>query len=307
MVEQTKTGLFRRQVVEHQSNELLGKMLITPQIPVYLAVAILLLWLFAGCFWLANGTYSRQINATGWVEPESGVIQHYSTQRTGTVASVHVSAGDFVTKNQILVKINTESYTADGKPVNQLLTDQLYWLKADLDQQIKRAEQEFELKHANKSSQLSRSKLDHDHLKAIYESLVQQTKLASETLDRVTALYEKGWTNALELNQAKQKALQLKTQQLQTAREQLKLEKQIRSLEYELKQLPKQQQNFIAGLERQKREHEQKLIQLSADREEIIVAKKDGRVAEVFAKPGQSFDMSKPLLSVSNTDEKNGG
>ncbi|MFC3094832.1 HlyD family secretion protein [Alteromonas sediminis] len=304
MVEQMRTGLFRRQVIDRQGQSLFGKVIVTPQMPTYLVVSILLVWLISGIYWLLTGSYARQVSATGWIEPKNGVVQHFASRTSGTVKSVQVSAGEWVEKDQVLMRIETESYTSTGKPVAELILDQLYWLRADLERQITRASEEFDMQLAEKRSQLNHLKRDSEHLRRIYSSVSQQADLSSENLKKVEKLHREGWVNGSDLDHAKQGALRAQTQRLQMGRELIKLEEQISALRFQLNQLPTQQQNYVANLERQKRENEQRLIQLNAERQEVILAKTSGHITEVLAIPGQRLNVSKPLLSIMSNDKK---
>ena len=75
-----RTGLFRKEVIDEQSNAVDGRFLMTPK-PVYSAIAgLLVVWILAVIIYLNTGSYARKASVSGWLEPSHGVLSSMRMQ-----------------------------------------------------------------------------------------------------------------------------------------------------------------------------------------------------------------------------------
>ena len=80
-----RTGLFRKEAIDEQSNEVDGSFLMTPK-PVYSAIAfVLVVWIAAALVYLNLGSYARKASVDGGLEPSHGVFKLYADARRGNV------------------------------------------------------------------------------------------------------------------------------------------------------------------------------------------------------------------------------
>lgn len=298
MVANPQSQLFRHQAVAHQGQKLMGNVMLVPNTPVYLLTGILLVWVFAGCFWLFKSNYARHVSATGWIEPAAGVSHQYTSQSGGVVEKVQVKAGDKVIKGQVLLHITNTSYTLEGTPVTELLTDQIYWQIADTKQQMTRAKLEHKNALESTNRQMQQAKLDLLRLAEIQTTLAKQHQLATGQEVKFTALFAKGWIAETKLNSARNALLDIDTNRLNAEREKIRLDDKLHAIETNLARLPVEHKNDQARLAQRLSELRQRQIQLETNKNEAVVASTSGTISEIFAKSGQRFDASKPLLTI---------
>lgn len=299
-----RTGLFRKEAVDEQSNTLDGSFLMTPK-PVYSTVALLLIvWVAALVIYLNMGSYARKTSVIGWLEPSHGVFKLYADTRQGKVIDVLVHDGEHVEKGTPLVTIDYSNSDASGNRVSTQLL------------------KELEAKRERTLENITRLRALHI---AQVESLNDQLSQAERTLDDLNAivkLSETHWNMAVKqwevaqalLNQGHLSRADVENQTLQrlTAEQQLTLAKKdrrieranIKNLHHDIATLPKRQANELADLENALSDLQQQIVSHKSHAEETIYAPRSGQVSGLHVKAGYTVDSARPLLTLLpvNTD-----
>lgn len=299
-----RTGLFRKEAVDEQSNTLDGNFLMTPK-PVFSAIALLLfVWIVAVIIYLNMGSYARKTSVNGWLEPSHGVFKLYSDTRRGKVIDVLVQDGEQVEAGTPLITIDYSNSDASGNPVSiQLL-------------------REFEAKHERTLENISRLQALHLTQAKTLSDQLAQAKRTLDDLDAIVTLSEAHWNMAFHqwetaqslLNKGHISRADFENQTLQrlTAEQQLTLAKKdrrieqtnIATLQHEIATLPKRQANEIASLENALSDLRQQIVSHKSSAEETIYAPRSGQVSGLRVKKGYTVDSARPLLTLLpiNTD-----
>lgn len=299
-----RTGLFRKEAVDEQSNTLDGNFLMTPK-PVFSAIALLLfVWIVAVIIYLNMGSYARKTSVNGWLEPSHGVFKLYSDTRRGKVIDVLVQDGEQVEAGTPLITIDYSNSDASGNPVSiQLL-------------------REFEAKHERTLENISRLQALHLAQAKTLSDQLAQAKRTLDDLDAIVTLSEAHWNMAFHqwetaqslLNKGHISRADFENQTLQrlTAEQQLTLAKKdrrieqtnIATLQHEIATLPKRQANEIASLENALSDLRQQIVSHKSSAEETIYAPRSGQVSGLRVKKGYTVDSARPLLTLLpiNTD-----
>ena len=299
-----RTGLFRKEAVDEQSNTLDGSFLMTPK-PVFSAIALLLIvWVVAVIIYLNMGSYARKASVNGWLEPSHGVFKLYSDTRRGKVIDVLVQDGEQVEAGTPLIAVDYSNSDASGNPVSiQLL-------------------RELEAKRERTVENITRLQALHlAQVKSLSDQLVQAEHTLDD-LDAIVALSEAHWNMAYHQWETAQSLLNKEhisradfenhTLQRLTAEQQLTLAKKDRRIEqtniaklhHEIATLPKRQANELANLENALSDLQQQIVSHKSSAEETIYAPRSGQVSGLRVKKGYTVDSARPLLTLLpiNTD-----
>ncbi|PRO67880.1 HlyD family secretion protein [Alteromonas gracilis] len=293
-----RTGLFRKEAVDEQSNTLDGSFLMTPK-PVFSAIALLLIvWIVAVIIYLNMGSYARKTSVNGWLEPIHGVFKLYSDTRRGKVIDVLVQDGEQVEAGTPLITVDYSNSDASGNPVSiQLL-------------------RELEAKRERTLENISRLRALHLAQAKTLSDQLAQAKRTLDDLDAIVALSETHWNMAFHQWETAQSLLnkghisradfENHTLQRLTAEQQLTLAKKdrrieqtnIATLQHEIATLPKRQDNEIANLENALSDLQQQIVSHKSSAEETIYAPRSGQVSGLRVKKGYTVDNARPLLTL---------
>lgn len=293
-----RTGLFRKEAVDEQSNTLDGNFLMTPK-PVFSAIALLLIvWIVAVIIYLNMGSYARKTSVNGWLEPSHGVFKLYSDTRRGKVIDVLVQDGEQVEAGTPLITVDYSNSDASGNPVSiQLL-------------------RELEAKRERTLENISRLRALHLAQAKTLSDQLAQAKRTLDDLDAIVALSETHWNMAFHQWETAQSLLnkghisradfENHTLQRLTAEQQLTLAKKdrrieqtnIATLQHEIATLPKRQDNEIANLENALSDLQQQIVSHKSSAEETIYAPRSGQVSGLRVKKGYTVDNARPLLTL---------
>ncbi len=78
------SNLFRKEVLQLQSDRLHGEVLLLPKLSHVFILSFLLLWVALVLVWLTNSHYARKETVLGWLYPASGVVRVYA-ERGGII------------------------------------------------------------------------------------------------------------------------------------------------------------------------------------------------------------------------------
>lgn len=299
-----RTGLFRKEAVDEQSNTLDGSFLMTPK-PVFTAIALLLVvWIVAVIIYLYMGSYARKASVNGWLEPSHGVFKLYSDTRRGKVIDVLVQEGEQVEAGTPLITVDYGNRDASGNPVSIQLLEELEAKRERTSQNITRQQALHLAQVESLSDQLSKAERTLDDLDAIVALSETHWNMAFHQWETAQSLLNRGHISRADFEN---KTLQRLTaeQQLTLAKKDRRLEQtNIAKLHHEIATLPKRQANEIANLENALSDLQQQIVSHKSSAKETIYAPRSGQVSGLRVKKGYTVDSARPLLTLLpiNTD-----
>ncbi|MBJ2128636.1 HlyD family efflux transporter periplasmic adaptor subunit [Alteromonas sp. IB21] len=299
-----RTGLFRKEAVDEQSNTLDGSFLMTPK-PVFTAIALLLVvWIVAVIIYLYMGSYARKASVNGWLEPSHGVFKLYSDTRRGKVIDVLVQEGEQVEAGTPLITVDYGNRDASGNPVSIQLLEELEAKRERTSQNITRLQALHLAQVESLSDQLSKAERTLDDLDAIVALSETHWNMAFHQWETAQSLLNRGHISRADFEN---KTLQRLTaeQQLTLAKKDRRLEQtNIAKLHHEIATLPKRQANEIANLENALSDLQQQIVSHKSSAKETIYAPRSGQVSGLRVKKGYTVDSARPLLTLLpiNTD-----
>lgn len=293
-----RTGLFRKEVIDEQSNTVEGSFLMTPR-PAYSAVAgLLAVWILAVTVYLNMETYARKASVTGWLEPSHGVFKLYSDARRGKVLDVIVSEGQLVEKGTPLIKISYSSKDAFGHRVSTQLLAELEAKQSRTRQSIKRLHTLHLAQKERLDDQLSQAEQTSTALSDIIALTQTQWLLASKQWEKARTLLDKGHISRADFEAHTLQRLNAE-QKLALAKKDWSNEQaNIATINHALATLPEQQANELANIENTYSDLTQQIVNHKSNMEEIIYAPRSGVISGLHVKAGYTVDSSRPLLTL---------
>ena len=293
-----RTGLFRKEVIDEQSNTVEGSFLMTPR-PAYSAVAGLLsVWIIAVSVYLNMETYARKASVTGWLEPSHGVFKLYPDARRGKVLDVIVSEGQLVEKGTPLIKISYSSKDAFGHRVSTQLLAELEAKQSRTRQSMKRLHTLHLAQKERLDDQLSQAEQTSTALSDIIALTQTQWLLASKQWEKARTLLDKGHISRADFEAHTLQRLNAE-QKLALAKKDWSNEQaNIATINHALATLPEQQANELANIENTYSDLTQQIMNHKSNMEEIIYAPRSGVISGLHVKAGYTVDSSRPLLTL---------
>lgn len=293
-----RTGLFRKEVINEQSNTVEGSFLMTPR-PAYSAVAgLLAVWIIAVTVYLNMETYARKASVTGWLEPSHGVFKLYSDARRGKVLDVIVSEGQLVEKGTPLIKISYSSKDAFGHSVSTQLLAELEAKQSRTRQSMKRLHTLHLAQKERLDDQLSQAEQTSTALSDIIALTQTQWLLASKQWKKARTLLDKGHISRADFEAHTLQRLNAE-QKLALAKKDWSNEQaNIATINHALATLPEQQANELANIENTYSDLTQQIVNHKSNMEEIIYAPRSGVISGLHVKAGYTVDSSRPLLTL---------
>nr|WP_283645268.1 HlyD family efflux transporter periplasmic adaptor subunit [Alteromonas macleodii] len=293
-----RTGLFRKEVIDEQSNAVDGRFLMTPK-PVYSAIAgLLVVWILAVIIYLNTGSYARKASVSGWLEPSHGVFKLYADARRGKVLDVLVSEGQLVSKGAPLIKINYSSDDASGNKVSTQLLAELEAKQHRTRQSIQRLDVLHRAQRQGLEEQLSQAKRALTALDAIVELSQTQWALALKQWEKAQTLLNQGHISQADYENHTLQRLTAEQQLTLAQKDQNDEKANIAALPHELATLPQQQANEMANVENTLSDLTQQIVSHKSNAEETIYAPHNGVISGLQVKAGYTIDSSRPLLTL---------
>ena len=127
--------MFRKEVIKAKEQRLLGKVIITQPLSIYvICIVVFAVYLLSICclfvvylllsFYLTQAHYSRKETVKGYLIPEKGVMKVYSN-RTGVIEYLYVEEGNKVMQGDNFAKINNRQSLSSGVELSVALAKEL--------------------------------------------------------------------------------------------------------------------------------------------------------------------------------------
>lgn len=293
-----RTGLFRKEVVDEQTNAAEGSFLMTPK-PVYSVIAgLLIVWIVAVAVYLNTESYARKASVTGWLEPSHGLFKLYSDTKRGKVLKVLVSEGQLVEKGAPLITISYSNKDALGNTVSTKLLTELEAKQRRTLQSIQR----LRILHLAQQQRLNEQRIQAQQtlsaLNAIVELSQSQLLLSTKQWEKGKTLFEQGHISRADFEKQTLERLNAE-QQLTLVKKDLSNEQaNITALNHELATLPQQQANEMANIENTYSDLTHQIVSHKSSAEETVYAPHSGVISGLQVRTGYTVDSSRPLLTL---------
>ncbi len=295
--EDKELALFRQEALEHQKSQWLGTVLLAPGISHTLFAAFAAISSAAILCLLMFSDYTRKEKVTGWLVPEQGVVRVFSPQQS-VITAINVKEGDFVSRDQVLIEVSTETRNTSGDQTQssiireliakeislrteRRLTDAVHNADEEaLSQKIKALEADLSLREEELS--ILRDKVEH----------------ATEDFERLDRLQNTGAISGRRLAQVKEEQLNHLSELRSFEREFAAVKEEKVEREANLRAAPLRRQMALAQLDRSASEVRQQLAEAEARRGRTITAPQSGIVTALQIELGGSVSPDIPLLTI---------
>lgn len=298
------TNLFRKEVIERQTNRLHGDVLVLPRLSHLLLISLLLTWVALVLVWLVSSKYARKETALGWLEPSEGVTRIYA-EDSGLIQQVLVQEGEKVEAGQPLIIVNNDRHLAGGDALESRLLSEYATQQRLLTQQLENSTRIYQQRWQELNRNLSTEEQHLALLDAQLATLDEHHRLVREQVKRNQSLRERQFISQSDLDTVRTQELSLRNERQTLLREQAQLVSNLDSLRLELNILPEEKANEHLQLRARLSDLVQQVAQLQAQHTYVIKAPRPGLVNNLQADVGARVyaNHNNPLLTLLPEDD----
>lgn len=279
------SSLFRQQALEAASEKRLGEIHLATPLARKLYAATVFALLVACVGFVAFGSYTRRITASGEITSSTGVVELHA-ERSAVVSKVLVSAGDQVRKGQPILQFAVRHASGKLEDVDAELARSMDGQAELLAQQIDSLDLTLALQLNDANRRLELLQAQRLHLQNQADLVESQVQLTEARIRKFESLRSGQYISQFELDSRLQEGLGARVQ-LDSVRAQLtQVDAQISSARREIDALPLQARREKDQLRNQLNQLDQSRIQARAKSEWQLLSPVDGVVVALPVKAG---------------------
>ena len=292
-----RKALFRQEALERQHQRSLGEVVLVAS-PSAMLLA-LITGLIAACIiaFAWHGEFTRKAHVNGFLTPEKGLIKVY-TPSVGTVLESHITEGKAVTKGDVLLIISTDRDGLDQEQVQGRSIALMQKRRTNLQEELSSQQDIDALKLRILNNNIQRIKEELITIEASIDIQKERLSTAEKTAQRYQELEAKHYVATLQVQQQKDRVLELRSHIKDLERNKLTLKREISALRFEHESIELERTKNKSSIERQIASLEQELAINKSNRHIVITAPADGIVTTILVTPGQQASNQTPILSI---------
>lgn len=288
--------MVHRQQSAYDGVDLTGVRLGWPLLALAIAGALVL------ALFLAFGTHTRRLPASGQLVPAEGLISVVAPL-SGTLVAVLVREGEVVRAGQPLLAVSREreAAAAGGRVLGESIAASLVEQRAQLQAELAALDEEGAA--ARRDAAAQRALLSHRRALSEEQATLARTQLESaERLHRSIRTLPSGTLTALQSQQYEADALRARAGVNQARLQALEIEREEATLRSSERSAQRDRDQRRRGILRQLAELEVAGTRNEVDRGELIVAPRAGVVSAVYVAAGQALQAGHRLLTLTPPD-----
>jgi membrane fusion protein len=279
------SDLFRKEVIDAQSNQWFGELSINhPISSLFIALGAALIGVGLLLF-IAFGTYSRSARVVGVVVPVAGTIS-VSAPAAGVIAKVITGEGVQVKRGIPIFELSTDRQAGHGE-ISMLIGQQIAVRKQTLQHELRERKAQALEKQAALKAKIENLNTERSQLNQEIELVKRREALAKETTRKYEALQREGFVSESQTQEKQEMALDQAARLGELKRVVVQLNSNRIAVEADLAESSRILQADVAQLERSLASVEQEDIENESRGRIIIVAPRDGVISTITYKPGQ--------------------
>jgi len=290
------SGLFRKEVMDKQSQRHLGDVFLSTPLSFW-AITGLITLIMAGLIVVAIfGEYARKERVVGVLVPSKCLVQ-IIPQQSGVFETVFVQSGDNIERGAPLLKIKDDTALSDGNSISEALLLEMDTEKANLVSQLRAVPSQYKLTKARFETQ--KVELVAEAERALMQTQIQarSVELEKGILERLQKLFKDEAASTLEVTSQESRYLSAQQSLNALKNNRLKLLASIKDINAQIALLPHQQQKEESEIRNRISVLEQNMIRTDSKGSFVIRSPIKGRITTVTARVGQAAS-AKPVLAI---------
>lgn len=243
------------------------------------------------------GEYARKETVSGWLAPDTGMAQIIA-RAGGVVEAVYVVEGDRVKEGQALAQISLDTGLTNGAGVAESMLAIIIGQRNELLERLKI----LKLRHETERQRLvNRREGISQELHQVAESVSLQEErieLAEEQVASLLELVDLRYSAELELQRRREDLLTQRQALAGYMQQQLELQNEMRDIESHIKSAPLVEATEISEVQVQLAELDRQRTETTTRRGYVVRAPVTGRVTTILARPGETADPDRPILTL---------
>lgn len=288
--------LFRKEATEAQRQRLYGEVTLAQPLSFALFAGFLVVCLIALSAFIATGSYARKETATGFLQPDKGVIK-VTAPTNGVIAQVHVDEGEAVAEGARLITVVAEQVSGAGRAVDTVMLETLQAQLGEIESRLKLEEQRLQAEEAKLSAELEGYRRENVELAEQIRVQRDLIEVARENLAAIEDLTERGVVSGTEYKARKERVLSHEQQLAAFKQQRVSLTNRIEQTALALARLPMESAERASQLSSARAELERRRAELEGRRSVTLTAPVAGTVTALQAVQGGQAG-TRPLLSL---------
>ncbi|THD82665.1 MAG: HlyD family efflux transporter periplasmic adaptor subunit [Phenylobacterium sp.] len=289
-------SLFREEVIQSQRRRLFGDVTIHQPVALHVSCGVALAGVIGVCGWLALATYARKETVSGWVTPEAGVSEVY-TSRAGVVTQLLVAVDQRVAEGAQLATVSLDESGADGSLAAQQRA-QLEAQLGNIETQLATSGRTDAADTQRLYAQAASFRAEATHLRDEQHLGEQQLSIAKRQLSDIQPLIAKEFISKLDVDRYSQQVIAQQQAVADLARQAQAKEAEAASTRSQAEASPQKASFDAAQLRSSEAALRQALAELNLHDRLFIRAPIAGRVTAINVKAGEAARSTVPLFAI---------
>ena len=288
--------LFRNEVMLEQQTMWLGTVVLAPRRS-HSAMAVFALGMIGLLALLMGAHYTRTVRVAGLLVPNPGMVRVFAPQ-AGVLVQVAVREGDQVKQGDRLLTLSAELQTEAQGDTREMIVRRLQSRRDSL-QAVRAGQLKLQARQADSMrKRIASVESAISHLEQELGLTRARQALAGQVIERQEKLFSLRVGSIQSVEQARDLAIQLASQQQALNRQKATLDQERIGLLADLADLPLKNAAELGETERAVSTLEQEIAETEARRQIVVTAPQDGTVSAIQAEIGSTAQIALPLLSI---------
>lgn len=290
------SGLFRKEVIEKQSQRHLGDVFLSTPLSFWAITGLIAFIMFGLVLVALFGEYARKERVVGVIVPSKGLVQ-IIPQQTGVFAEIFVDVGDIVDRGTQLIKINNDTALASGNSIYEALLAEMGIEKANLVSQLQAVPSQYKLTKARLKAQKAEFAAEAERVLAQIQIQTRTVELEEDLLKLMQKLFKDEVASMLEVSAQERSYLATRQALSNQENNRLKVLAQVGDIESRVVMLDLEQAAQENKIKNQISALEQSIIRTDSQSSLIIRSPVKGYVTTIIARKGQATN-AKTVMSI---------
>ncbi|MBD1558533.1 HlyD family efflux transporter periplasmic adaptor subunit [Vibrio sp. S9_S30] len=293
----SEESIFRKKAKDAYFKRLDGKVIINTHLSHWWVTLLIALIVTSVMLFISFGSYSPKAQATGYLLPENGLSEVYSTSN-GYLSEVYIEEGQLVKKGQPLATISYERYVETGEASSHQLRALTKQMMTTLNHQIQTTNDIYQSKMSliDNRKNIQASTISHNSSRL--KNINNKIRIENKKYNKLNTLYK---DNYISEDVLLQQEVLLSTLNIERD-DQLSLldiaKQELLALSVEHELLERQRKTEIASLEQKIDQLEHSEIESLSSKGETLIAKVSGRVRSVAVRPGERIELDTLAMTI---------
>lgn len=291
-------AIFRKEALAFSGRQSFGDVLVAQPLTYNILTMFLLSFTVLVVSYLWVGEYARKHTVTGYLMPDSGLVNIYPEVGGRVIDTVWIKEGDVVDQGASLLSLSQPNTQSDGTSTYYKVLQEFDVQKTTLQLRLTRVSKQFvSERNVLKSNLLNLEKESQTLINTRFYQR-EQINVADELVEAMDQLTGTGSVSRFRYLEAVSNQLQGRKELATIDQRIIELESRRRSTKHELDQIKPRSEDLISDIGSRISELNQSIAEVDSRREQLVVAPIAGRITAVQIRAGEVVRQHVSMFSI---------